>query len=63
MYCDCAKNMGLFRRDKKKIIETKCKICDMEMHKPERLERHIKKAHANVPQSKPDERGSDGGLW
>ncbi len=55
--------MGLLGRGKKKEIGTKCKVCGVELHEPERLERHLKKAHANVPQSKPDERGSDGGLW
>ncbi len=63
MYCECIQNMGLFGHGKKKDVGTKCKVCGVELYEPERLERHLKKAHANVPQSKPDEQGSDGGLW
>ena len=40
--------MGLFGK-KKKSEETKCKECGLELHQPERLERHMKKAHGNVP--------------
>ena len=45
--------MGLFGK-KNKENETKCKVCDLELHQPERLERHMKKAHGNVPEKKPD---------
>ena len=43
--------------------ETKCEKCGTELYYPERLERHMKKAHGNVPAKKVDPRGSDGGLW
>ena len=35
--------MGLFG---KKGNETKCKKCDLEFSSPERLERHVEKAHS-----------------
>ncbi len=35
--------MGLFG---KKNDETKCKECDLEFSSPERLERHVEKAHS-----------------
>jgi len=35
--------MGLFG---KKNNETKCKKCDLEFSSPERLERHVEKAHS-----------------
>jgi len=55
--------MGLFKRDKKKD-ETKCGNCGLELPTPERLERHMKKAHGNVPEKKPEEGGvSEGGMW
>jgi len=55
--------MGLFKK-KEKQNETKCKECGMELHNPERLQRHMKKAHGNVPEKKMDEKGStDGGMW
>lgn len=55
--------MGLFKK-KEKQNETKCKNCGMELHDPERLQRHMKKAHGNVPAKKMDEKGgSDGGMW
>lgn len=55
--------MGLFKRDKKN--QTKCKECGLELHEPERLERHMKKAHAHAPQKKFDEEGgtTEGGMW
>jgi len=53
--------MGLF--GKKDKNQTKCKECGLELHQPERLERHMKKAHGNVPEKKVDEKDSDGGLW
>ena len=43
-------NMGLF--GKKAKSETKCDVCDLELPSPERLERHKKKAHGNVPEKK-----------
>ena len=43
-------NMGLF--GKKSKSETKCDVCDLELPTPERLERHKKKAHSNVPEKK-----------
>ena len=52
--------MGLF---KKKTNETKCKECSMELHDPERLERHMKKAHGRPSQRSFDERGGGGGMW
>ena len=53
--------MGLFK--KKNNNETKCKECGLELHDPQRLERHMKKAHGNVPAKKLDPKGSDGGMW
>lgn len=52
--------MGLF---KKKINETKCKECGMELHEPERLERHMKKAHSRPSQKSFDQPGGGGGMW
>jgi len=54
--------MGLFGR-RKDPARTECPECGMELHTPERLERHAKKAHGNVPEKKPDARGGDGGMW
>jgi len=57
-------NMGLF--GKKAKSETKCDVCDLELPNPERLERHKKKAHSNVPEKKMDDAGGspgEGGLW
>jgi len=48
-------NMGLF--SKKSKSETKCDVCDLELPSPERLERHKKKAHGNVPEKK------NGWVW
>jgi len=44
---------------------TKCKVCGLELHDPERLKRHLKKAHGNVPEKKLDAKGgtSEGGMW
>ena len=46
---------------------TICKVCDLELHQPERLERHMKKAHGNVPEKKPEfsTKGGveQGGMW
>ena len=45
--------MGLFGKKKEdNKTNTKCKVCDLELHQPERLERHMKKAHGNVPEKK-----------
>jgi len=55
--------MGLFKREKKQD-KTKCSNCGLELPTPERLERHMKKAHGNVPAKKPEEGGvSEGGMW
>ena len=54
--------MGLFKK-KKESTETKCEKCGLELPTPERLERHFKKAHGNIPAKKLDPKGSDGGLW
>ena len=56
--------MGLFGKNKKSE-GTKCKECGLELHQPERLERHMKKAHGNVPEKKPDTSGGvqEGGMW
>lgn len=56
--------MGLFKR-KKEISEneTKCRECGTELHDPERLKRHMKKAHGNVPAKKLDPTSGDGGTW
>ena len=54
--------MGLFKKNKE-VEGTKCKECGMELHEPERLKRHMKKAHGNVPAKKVDPKGGDGGMW
>ena len=56
--------LGLFRKKEDKNT-TKCKECGLELHDPERLKRHLKKAHGNVPEKKSDEKGgfSEGGMW
>ena len=57
--------MGLFGKKDKNT--TKCDVCDLELPTPERLERHKKKAHGNVPEKKMDESGGgggqEGGMW
>ncbi len=55
--------LGFFK--KKDDKNTKCKECGLELHEPERLKRHLKKAHGNVPAKKLDASGgtSDGGMW
>ena len=55
--------MGLFGRGNKGDAGTKCEKCGTELHDSERLKRHMKKAHGNVPAKKPDAHGSDGGMW
>jgi hypothetical protein len=56
--------MGLFRKKGDKNT-TKCKECGLELHDPDRLKRHLKKAHGNVPEKKMDGKGgfSEGGMW
>ena len=60
-------NMGLFgKKAKNEKNETKCDVCDLELPTTERLERHKKKAHGNIPEKKMDESGGspgEGGLW
>ena len=57
--------MGLF--GKKNEGQTKCDVCNLELPTPERLERHKKKAHGNVPEKKMDDAAGgspgEGGLW
>ena len=53
----------------KPIVDLKDAVndCDLELPTPERLERHKKKAHGNVPEKKMDESAGgspgEGGLW
>ena len=57
-------NMVLF--SKKGKIQTKCDVCDLELPSPERLERHKKKAHGNVPEKKMDNSSGNVGessMW
>ncbi|MBI5146848.1 MAG: hypothetical protein HZA84_06465 [Thaumarchaeota archaeon] len=54
--------MGLFKK-KTVIDETKCKNCGLELHDSERLKRHMKKAHGNLPVKKMDPNNSEGSLW
>ncbi len=54
--------MGLFGR-KKDEKGTKCKECGMELHMPQRLEKHMKKAHGNIPEKKFDPSGGGDGTW
>lgn len=56
-------SMGLFGKNKDKANETKCKECGLELHEPERLKRHMKKAHGNVPEKKLDPNDAGGGTW
>ncbi len=56
--------MGLFKHNKTNSDnETKCKECGTELHDPERLKKHMKKAHGNVPEKKLDPSSGDGGTW
>ncbi len=55
--------MGLFKRKKDKENMTKCEKCGTELHEPERLKKHMKKAHGNIPEKKLDPNSGDGGLW
>ncbi len=54
--------MGLFKK-KSDPNTTKCDKCGLELHDPDRLKRHLKKAHGNVPAKKMDPSSGDGGLW
>ena len=57
-------NMGLF--SKKGKSQTKCNVCDLELPSSERLERHKKKAHGNVPEKKMDNSSGNVGessMW
>lgn len=56
--------MGLFGKKQDKN-NTKCKECGLELHDPERLKRHLKKAHGNVPEKKFDGKQgfTEGGMW
>ena len=65
MYSKFFRNeLGLFKKNKKEN-QTKCKVCGLELPTPERLEKHLKKAHGNVPEKKFDAKGgfSEGGMW
>ena len=56
--------MGLFGKKKEDETKTKCDKCGTELHDPERLKRHMKKAHGNIPEKKLDPKGSSGdGMW
>ena len=55
--------MGLFGKKKEKKQTTKCEKCGLQLATPERLERHMKKAHGNVPEKKMDPRGGSDGMW
>ena len=55
--------MGLFKK-KDEPVGTKCKECGLELHDPQRLERHMKKAHRHAPQRNFDEPGfTTSGMW
>jgi uncharacterized C2H2 Zn-finger protein len=55
--------MGLFNRKKDDENKTKCDECGTELHDPERLKRHMKKAHGNIPEKKFDPNSAQGGTW
>ncbi len=63
MYLKILSNMGLFKHNKDSENQTKCEKCGTDLHDPERLKRHMKKAHGNVPAKKLDPNAGDGGLW
>jgi len=42
---------------------TKCKVCGLVLPTPERLKRHVKKAHGNVPEKKFDPNHAGDGTW
>ena len=64
MFHDYAKYGIVWQKAKN---ETKCDVCDLVLPTTERLERHKKKAHGNVPEKKMDESAGgspgEGGLW
>jgi uncharacterized C2H2 Zn-finger protein len=47
-----AQNMNLFRREKT-VTETICRECGMEFTAPERMLRHMIKAHSKSGKDKP----------
>ncbi|MBS1267692.1 MAG: hypothetical protein MAG458_00401 [Nitrosopumilus sp.] len=58
--------MGLFNRKKNgsdASTTTKCEKCGTDLHDPERLKKHMKKAHGNIPAKKLDPNAGDGGTW
>ena len=56
--------MGLFsRKNKDDGNKTKCDTCGTELYSAERLKKHMKKAHGNVPAKKMDPNAGDGGTW
>jgi len=58
--------MGLFNRKKNDSdvsTTTKCEKCGTDLHDPERLKKHMKKAHGNIPAKKLDPNAGDGGTW
>ena len=54
-------SLGLFK--KKSKSGTVCSTCGLDLYTEERLKRHMKKAHGNVPAKKMDPNAGDGGLW
>lgn len=54
--------MGLFKK-RSDTNETKCKNCGLELHDPERLKRHMNKAHGHLPPKKTDPQSGEGGMW
>jgi hypothetical protein len=55
--------LGFFKKNNN-TNTTKCKECGLELHEPERLKRHLKKAHGNVPEKKLDpSSGSGDSMW
>lgn len=54
--------MRLFKK-KSQSDGTVCENCHLDLHSVERLKRHMKKAHGNVPAKKMDPNSGDGGLW
>ena len=65
MYLHDFWGMGLLgRRGKDDAQKTKCDVCGTDLHTPERLERHMKKAHGNIPEKKLDPNSDvGGGMW
>lgn len=54
--------MGLFRKKKVEEPDTVCKTCGLKLPTAERLDKHMKKAHGNIPEKKFDPGGGDG-TW